>query len=55
MSWHNEILKEDGWFKASRNNNSIKFETKSPELYCRICGTRTGLHGFSFDKKEKWG
>lgn len=61
MNWHNEVFKEMGWMeghqvdsncciKCNRTDDKIKkYEAKNYSKGCRICGTLTGEHGFSFD------
>lgn len=59
-NWYNEMFKELGWIP-----DELIFDTEEPDHgkmersqtepkrseRCSFCGTRTGLHGFSFDKK----
>ena len=59
-NWYNEMFRELGWIP-----DELIFDTEEPERgkmegkyaerkvteRCSICGTRTGMHGFSFNKK----
>lgn len=50
-NWHNEIFIEEGWYDI--DEEKVNEEDKAdhgPGTYCRLCGTRTGLHSFSFGK-----
>lgn len=61
MNWWNELHEEEGWFvEHETSSNCCKtehgkiepYEAKNFDKGCRICGTITGEHGFSFDKKK---
>lgn len=63
--WFNEVLKEETTVHADgTKSNYLLLRTVRKEVenatmersysgQCQICGTRTGLHGFSFTKKER--
>lgn len=60
-NWHNEVLRDEGWFDYIFNgeeSNEVAepkhYETKTRASQCDLCGTRTGLHGFSFDKEGRY-
>lgn len=56
-NWWNEIHEEEGWFadyifngeQEIRKDKKVKDDAPG---FCRVCGTRTGLHGFSFERKD---
>lgn len=52
-NWWNEVLREEGWFETQKQEplyHDVKMEERTGH-FCKICGSRTGLHGFSFDTK----
>lgn len=58
-NWHNEVFEEMGWLLDAHSKQPASFTMEvSPSVSnpqrCDLCGTRTGLHGFSFDKDGKY-
>lgn len=49
-NWHNKVFEELGWY----NKESDEEDAPEVEHYykagCRICGTFTGIHKFSWEK-----
>lgn len=49
MSWQNEVFEDLDWFESVKEEDKIdKYEAKNYSKGCRICGSITGEHGFSF-------
>lgn len=51
MDWHTDMFEDMQWYNIQKKKNDV-VETP-PQNRCSICGTRTGLHGFSFGQKGR--
>lgn len=69
-NWHNEVFEEMGWLLDANvkepevnwdewydievvTREAVDHGRANPQR-CDLCGTRTGLHGFSFGKDGKY-
>lgn len=57
MSWQHEVFSNelqhlvDEWLNEEKNGTMEETEDGF-KTGCKVCGTLTGIHGFSFDRKN---